>query len=435
MGVTPLFVNLAALCALKFDSSPQQTWQSYASVADLLTAAFPLPHFAVVGAFLSFVAFQLLLFVTLPGKTYPGALAPSGFQPRFKAHGGPAFLITAAAYLLATGVVHIPFMGALPYTPLFHAEWIYDNLLELLTLLNMSALLLSLALFAKGLYRPSTPDHGSSHSAAFRVYIGEELYPSLHLPVLNVTVDLKHFVICRLGMMGWFLFTLSFTAAAVRAAGGQWSPALAASAGCNMLYVAKFFLLFEVPGYMSAADIAVDRFGFMLAWGTLCFMPLVHNLQTLHLVAGSGTLQLSWPGAVAWVAVGCVMIFMNYDADTQRHRVRAAGGKCTVWGKPAECIAAEYRDAAGKKHTNLLVCSGYLGLVRHFHYMPDIVLLFLYCAPAGFTRLLPWSYFFYLTSLLLDRCQRIDARCAAKYGAAWQEYCRRVPYKLVPGVF
>jgi hypothetical protein len=31
----------------------------------------------------------------------------------------------------------------------------------------------------------------------------------------------------------------------------------------NMMYVIKFFLWFEVPGYMTAADIAVDRFGFV----------------------------------------------------------------------------------------------------------------------------------------------------------------------------
>jgi 7-dehydrocholesterol reductase len=106
-----------------------------------------------------------------------------------------------------------------------------------------------------------------------------------------------------------------------------------------------------------------------------------------------------------------------------------------VWGRPAVVISAPYVDSTGCKHTNLLVASGWLGLVRHFHYVPDICLLFLYCAPTGFTRPLTFIYFFYLTGLLLDRCQRIDARCCAKYGTAWQEYVLRVPYKLVPGVF
>jgi 7-dehydrocholesterol reductase len=69
--------------------------------------------------------------------------------------------------------------------------------------------------------------------------------------------------------------------------------------------------------------------------------------------------------------------------------------------------------------------------------VPDIALLALYCAPSGlpWERPLAWSYCFYLTSLLVDRCQRIDARCEAKYGEAWRRYVAAVPYKLIPGVF
>jgi len=202
-----------------------------------------------------------------------------------------------------------------------------------------------------------------------------------------------------------------------------------------------------------------NRFGFMLCWGTIAFMPLVHNLQTLHLVKGSGVLSFSWPSAALWIALGVVMIALNYDSDTQRHRVRAADGKCSVWGRPARVIPAPYRDATGAVHRNLLLTCGYHGIVRHFHYAPDIVLLFLYCAPAGFARVLPFTYFLYLTALLLDRCQRIDRRCRAKfvphtafcccklwhlaphpdasyrYGEAWEQYVDAVPYKLVPGVF
>lgn len=37
--------------------------------------------------------------------------------------------------------------------------------------------------------------------------------------------------------------------------------------------------------------------------------------------------------------------------------------------------------------------------------------------------------------LLLDRTWRIDARCAAKYGAQWERYVALVPHRLLPGVF
>ena len=41
----------------------------------------------------------------------------------------------------------------------------------------------------------------------------------------------------------------------------------------------------------------------------------------------------------------------------------------------------------------------------------------------------------YLTALLVDRTYRIDLRCAAKYGAAWERYCALVPHRLIPGVW
>jgi 7-dehydrocholesterol reductase len=98
-------------------------------------------------------------------------------------------------------------------------------------------------------------------------------------------------------------------------------------------------------------------------------------------------------------------------------------------------LRAPYVDAKGGRHVNLLLTCGWHGVARHFHYVPDILLLFLYCAPAGFDRLLNFSYFFYLSALLIDRCGRIDARCRAKYGAVWDAYEKMVPWKLIPGLW
>jgi 7-dehydrocholesterol reductase len=107
-----------------------------------------------------------------------------------------------------------------------------------------------------------------------------------------------------------------------------------------------------------------------------------------------------------------------------------------VWGQAAKVIEAKYCTGDGKTHSALLSCCGYQALSRHFHYLPDIINLFLYCSPSGFTSgVLPWLYFLYLTGLLLDRTYRIDARCDAKYGKYWEQYVTRVPYRLVPGVW
>jgi 7-dehydrocholesterol reductase len=47
----------------------------------------------------------------------------------------------------------------------------------------------------------------------------------------------------------------------------------------------------------------------------------------------------------------------------------------------------------------------------------------------------PPPFFFGSQILLFDRAFRDDARCAAKYGAHWDQYRKLVPYMVVPGLF
>ena len=102
--LTPLFVNIAALTAKYHDSSVSNLLTFYRldisslaslqnhttyplsivfeRIVTLLVDAFPLPTFFVIKLVFGFVIFQLLLFILLPGKTFNGAIAPSGFIPR-----------------------------------------------------------------------------------------------------------------------------------------------------------------------------------------------------------------------------------------------------------------------------------------------------------------------------------------------------------------
>ena len=79
---TPIFVNVAALAAKEHDSDVLAA--TGRSIFEVASDAFPLPSIDVVVAFAGFIAFHLALFVLLPGKIYPGALAPSGFVPQVR---------------------------------------------------------------------------------------------------------------------------------------------------------------------------------------------------------------------------------------------------------------------------------------------------------------------------------------------------------------
>lgn len=53
----------------------------------------------------------------------------------------------------------------------------------------------------------------------------------------------------------------------------------------------------------------------------------------------------------------------------------------------------------------------------------------------GVSHLLPYFYLLYFTALLVHREARDERQCLQKYGLAWQEYCRRVPYRIVPYIY
>jgi len=81
-----------------------------------------------------------------------------------------------------------------------------------------------------------------------------------------------------------------------------------------------------------------------------------------------------------------------------------------------------------------LLASGWWGLSRHFHYVPELLGAFFWTLPVLFENVLPYFYMIFLTILLFDRAFRDDKRCAAKYGSDWEAYRRAVPYRIIPGL-
>ena len=116
--------------------------------------------------------------------------------------------------------------------------------------------------------------------------------------------------------------------------------------------------------------------------------------------------DLSPPVAGVIFALGCLSIWINYDADRQRQFVRQKKGECLVWGKPPTLVRAKYTTTAGEERESLLLASGWWGVSRHFHYIPEITASFFWCSPALTGAFYPYFYVLYLTILLTDRAFR-----------------------------
>lgn len=97
---------------------------------------------------------------------------------------------------------------------------------------------------------------------------------------------------------------------------------------------------------------------------------------------------------------------------------------CTPCIEAAQCIEAKTNGSVG--------C---WGIVRHPNYVGDIVFSFCTCVCCGWSHVLPYMYFIYMTILLIHRCYRDEKRCLAKYGSKWEEYQRVVRWRMIPGLF
>lgn len=358
-----------------------------------------------------YAAFQLALMKLVPGKLVKGPITPKGWTPIYKANGVACYFITLAVFLAGSY-----------YLNLFSPTIVYDHFGEILGALNLFSLLFCLFLLLKGRISPSTPDNGSSGNIIFDYYWGVELYPRI------LGWDVKMFTNCRFAMMAWPLIILSFAAKQHELYGI--TDAMVVAVALQLLYVTKFF--FWETGYLSSLDIMHDKAGFYICWGVFVWLTGIYTSPTLYLV--NHPHQLGPVLSSMIFLAGAASIMINYFSDLQRQHVRKTQGECTVWGRKPTLIIASYRTLDGEIKQNLLLASGWWGITRHFHYIPEIAAAFFWSVPALFDNFLPYFYVVFLTILLTHRAFRDDERCREKYGPYWEKYCSLVPYKMIPFV-
>jgi len=242
--------------------------------------------------------------------------------------------------------------------------------------------------------------------------------------------DVKQFTNCRFGMISWPILILSYALKQKELYGGI-SNSMMISVAIQLVYITKFFIW--ESGYMSSFDIMHDRAGFYLCWGCMNWLPCIYTSHTMYLVQHPN--QLDTVTALTFLGLGLLSVAINYDADRQRQHFRLKEGKTTVWGKKPKFIVAKYKTEKGHLKTSLLLMSGYWGLSRHFHYLPEVLASFFWSVPALFEAEAPYFYVIYLALLLFDRAYRDEARCSHKYGKYWTQYCKEVPYRIVPWLF
>ena len=363
--------------------------------------------------YLWYLLFESILYQFLPGPESTGQLTPAGNLLRYKTNG-----------LLAWVVTHSIIFGgaALGYLDL---AYVADHWEGFLVATNIYGVLMPFIFLIKGCVAPShSGDCKYSGSLIADYFIGIELNPRL-----GDLFDLKLFHNGRTGMMAWTFIDISYAAAQYRDLGyianSMWIVML-----LHFIYVLDFFV--NEDWYLRTIDMCHDHFGYYLGWGCVAAVPSVYTIQCQYLARYPVTLSTTRATIVLILGLGGYAIFRS--ANNQKSLVRSSNGRCKIWGRDPQYMRCIYKTEDGKKHESILLHSGWWGFSRHANYLGDLMQAFALGFACNSSQFLPWAYTFFLSSLIINRIPRDEARCRRKYGEDWAIYCERVRWRLIPGI-
>lgn len=236
-------------------------------------------------------------------------------------------------------------------------------------------------------------------------------------------VDAKMFLYL-VGAIVLELNVLSFAAHHVLAHPDDPSPGVLLYAVLFTFFVAEYLTFEEVHLY--TYDFFAERVGFKLGWGCLVFYPFFYCVGLWAVAARPNPHAPGWLMALALVSFFGGWI-LSRGANLQKHLFKTAPERRLFGVLATVAVAGD-----GKQ----LLCSGFWRLSRHINYLGEIAMAVGLTLALGWPRVpWPWLYPLYYVALLVPRQRDDDRRCAAKYGALWTEYCRRVPYRIVPWIY
>jgi protein-S-isoprenylcysteine O-methyltransferase Ste14 len=202
------------------------------------------------------------------------------------------------------------------------------------------------------------------------------------------------------------------------------SPGVALYVGLFTFFLCEYLFFEEVHLY--TYDFVAERVGFKLGWGCLVFYPFFYGVG-LWGVADRPSPHTPTPVLVACAAVFFTGWALARGANLQKFYFKTRPGRRVFGIVPQVAL-----EGGGKR----VLVSGFWGLSRHVNYLGEMLMATALALSLGHPRSVwPWLYPLYYVALLVPRQHADDKRCAEKYGALWDEYRRRVPYRIIPWVY
>ncbi|KAL2833482.1 ergosterol biosynthesis ERG4/ERG24 [Aspergillus pseudoustus] len=427
LGVTclmlgfPLLMYYMFLGATVYNGSPPLPSESQ-SVPEFLSYLYNLaythayPHKRAWAIYWTFLLLEGGAYYALPGVYRKGKPLPhlNGEQLPY--------------YCSAISSWYATILGALAlhFTGLFRLDALITDFGPLMSVAILSGYIVSILAYASALARGA--QHRMTGNHVYDFFMGAELNPRLFK-----WIDMKMFFEVRIP---WFILFLLTLATALKqfeelgyVAGEVWFLLLAHFLYANACSKAEDLI---IPTW----DMYYEKWGFMLIFWNLAGVPMSYCHCTLYL-ANHHPSEYRWnPVILAVWAVAYLFVYWVWDTcNSQKNIFRAEEKGGTVlrktfpqlpWRKVVNPRKIEAADGS------LILCDGWYGLARKTHYTCDWFFAVSWGLITGFNSPFPWFYSVFFTVMIIHRARRDIHRCRERYGEAWKEYERRVPYLFIP---
>jgi protein-S-isoprenylcysteine O-methyltransferase Ste14 len=360
-------------------------------------------------------ALLLALHLALPARRVEGYVRDriTGERLRYRLNGPLVLLFAVGLWALAGR------LGLLPW------DWLYTHRWSSLAGSSALGLAFSLAMVLRGGYRSDSRGsdgrdaEGSGRSFLSELYRGRDENPQY----LRGRVDAKMFLYLA-GAAMLTLNLLSFFAHHLALFGSGYSPGVALYCFLFFWFVVDYIVFERVHLY--TYDFFAERVGFKLGWGCLVFYPYFYALGLW------ATAELPDPNTASWLLVlyRCVFFagwILSRGANLQKYLFKTS---------PERALLGILKPKTLSDGKHELLCSGFWRVSRHVNYLGEILMAIGLTLSLGWPATwVIWLYPLYYVALLLPRERADERRCAAKYGELWEEYVRRVPKRIVPGIY
>ncbi len=396
-----------------------QSWPEFGRHLFNLVYTGAYPHAKAWAMYWTFFIFEGALYCLLPGVQALGKPLPheGGKQLPYHCSAYPAFYVTIAV------------AAALHFSGVFPLYTIIDEFGPLLSVAIFSGYIVSIIAYISAFARGAT--HRMTGYHVYDFFMGAELNPRMF-----GILDFKMFFEVRLP---WYILFLLTSATAAR----QYETYGYVSGEVLFILMAHYLYANACSKgeqlIVTTWDMYYEKWGFMLIFWNMAGVPLSYCHCTIFL-ANHDPATYQWPRPfLAAMFAAYLFVYWVWDtSNAQKNGFRSSESGAFVKRNtfpqlPWQTVKNPHTITS--IHGDTILADGWFKYARKLPYTCDAFFALNWGLATGFSSPFPWFYPLFFSLMIAHRASRDIERCRLKYGDAWTQYEKEVPYLFIPVSF